>query len=205
MLASKYACSMRRDDPNAGGSHRKSFVQALDGSLERLGCDYIDIYWVHIWDPLTPVEEVLRCLDDAVRAGKVLYTGISDTPAWIVSHAVAIADERRWTRFAGLQVPYSLVERTVERELLPMARQLDLGITDLVAARGRAAQRPLRQRPPAAGRLACRQRRGLPSERAQSRHRRCPQRGSRDARRHRGPDGDRVDQIAPGEGRDHSR
>ena len=129
VLATKYTCSLRPDDPNAGGSHRKSFVQALDASLERLGCDYIDVYWVHIWDPLTPVDEVLRCLDDAVRAGKVLYTGISDTPAWIVSRAVAIAEERRWSRFAGLQVPYSLVERTVERELLPMARQLDLGVT----------------------------------------------------------------------------
>jgi aryl-alcohol dehydrogenase-like predicted oxidoreductase len=129
VIATKYTCSLRADDPNAGGSHRKSLVQALDGSLERLGCDYIDVYWVHIWDELTPIEEVLRALDDAVRAGKVLYVGISDTPAWIVSRAVTLAEERGWSRVAALQVPYSLVERTIERELLPMARELELGVT----------------------------------------------------------------------------
>jgi aryl-alcohol dehydrogenase-like predicted oxidoreductase len=80
VLATKYTCSLRRDDPNAGGNHRKSLVQALDSSLKRLGVDYIDVYWVHIWDPLTPIEEVVHVLDDAVRAGKVLYTGISDAP-----------------------------------------------------------------------------------------------------------------------------
>ncbi len=88
VLASKYTLSADRDDPNAGGSHRKSLRRAIDASLERLGTDYIDLYWVHIWDAFTPVEEVIRALDDLVRSGKVLYLGISDTPAWMVSRAV---------------------------------------------------------------------------------------------------------------------
>jgi aryl-alcohol dehydrogenase-like predicted oxidoreductase len=129
VLSTKYTLSMRPDDPNGGGAHRKSLVQSLEASLRRLGTDYLDLYWVHIWDAFTPVEEVVRALDDAVRAGKVLYVGISDTPAWIVSQAVTLADLRGWTRFAGLQVPYSLVERSVERELLPMAQALELTVT----------------------------------------------------------------------------
>ena len=129
VLSTKYTLSMRPDDPNGGGAHRKSLVQSLEGSLRRLGTDYLDLYWVHIWDAFTPVEEVLRALDDAVRAGKVLYVGISDTPAWIVAQAVTLADLRGWTRFVGLQVPYSLIERSVERELLPMAQALELTVT----------------------------------------------------------------------------
>ncbi len=129
VLATKYVLNTRPADPNGGGSHRKNMVQALETSLKRLGTDYIDVYWVHIWDAFTPVEEVVRALDDMVRSGKVLYVGISDTPAWLVSQAVTLADLRGWTRFAGLQVPYSLVERSVERDLLPMARALDLSVT----------------------------------------------------------------------------
>jgi aryl-alcohol dehydrogenase-like predicted oxidoreductase len=129
VLSTKYTLTMRPDDPNGGGAHRKSLVQSLEASLRRLGTDYLDLYWVHIWDAFTPVEEVVRALDDAVSAGKVLYLGISDTPAWIVSQAVTQADLRGWTRFAGLQVPYSLVERGVERELLPMAQALELTVT----------------------------------------------------------------------------
>jgi aryl-alcohol dehydrogenase-like predicted oxidoreductase len=129
VVATKYTCSLNPADPNGGGSHRKSLVQALDASLKRLRTDYIDVYWVHIWDAFTPVDEVMRALDDVVRAGKVLYVGISDTPAWIVSQAVTLADLRGWTRFVGLQVPYSLIERTVERDLLPMAHALDLAVT----------------------------------------------------------------------------
>jgi aryl-alcohol dehydrogenase-like predicted oxidoreductase len=83
---------MRPDDPNGGGAHRKSLVQSLEASLRRLGTDYLDLYWVHIWDAFTPVEEVVRALDDVVSAGKVLYVGISDTPAWIVAQAVTLAD-----------------------------------------------------------------------------------------------------------------
>jgi len=129
VLATKYVLNTRPADPNGGGSHRKNMVQALETSLKRLGTDYIDVYWVHIWDAFTPVEEVVRALDDMVRSGKVLYVGISDTPAWLVSQAVTLADLRGWTRFAGLQVPYSLIERSIERDLLPMARALDLAVT----------------------------------------------------------------------------
>jgi aryl-alcohol dehydrogenase-like predicted oxidoreductase len=129
VLSTKYTLSMRPDDPNGGGAHRKSLAASLEASLRRLGTDYLDLYWVHIWDAFTPVEEVVRALDDVVSAGKVLYVGISDTPAWIVAQAVTLADLRGWTRFAGLQVPYSLVERSVERELLPMARALELTVT----------------------------------------------------------------------------
>jgi len=129
VLSTKYTLNMHPGDPNAGGTHRKSMVQALDASLRRLGTDYVDVYWVHIWDPHTPVEELMRALDDVVTAGKVLYVGISDTPAWIVSQAITLADLRGWTRFAGLQIPYSLVDRTVERELLPMAQACELTVT----------------------------------------------------------------------------
>lgn len=129
VLATKYALNTRPGDPNAGGSHRKSLVQALEASLTRLQTDYVDIYWVHIWDVFTPVEEVVRALDDVVSAGKARYVGISDTPAWLVSQAVTLADLRGWTRFGGLQVPYSLVWRDVERDLLPMAQALDLAVT----------------------------------------------------------------------------
>ena len=107
----------------------RACIAPIDASLERLGTDYVDLYWVHIWDAFTPVEEVIRALDDLVRSGKVLYVGISDTPAWMVSRAVTLAEERGLTPFCALQVPYSLVERTVERELLPAARALDLAVT----------------------------------------------------------------------------
>ena len=129
VLATKYSLTTRNGDPNACGNHRKNLVQAIDASLERLGTDYIDLYWLHAWDFLTPVEEVMRALDDLVRAGKVLYIGISDTPAWVVSRANMLAELRGWTPFVALQIEYSLVERTPERELLPMARELDLAVT----------------------------------------------------------------------------
>jgi aryl-alcohol dehydrogenase-like predicted oxidoreductase len=129
VLATKYTLNTRPGDPNAGGNHRKAMVQSLHASLDRLKTDYIDVYWVHIRDQFTPVEEIVRALDDLVTAGKVLYVGISDTPAWQIAQALTLADLRGWTRFAGLQVPYSLVERTVERELLPMARSLELTVT----------------------------------------------------------------------------
>ncbi len=129
VLATKYTVSHRGGDPNGGGSHRKNMVQALEASLRRLGTDYVDVYWVHVWDVFTPVEEVMRGLDDLVRSGKVLYVGISDTPAWLVSQANTLAELRGWTPFVGLQAPYSLIERAPERELLPMAQALDLTVT----------------------------------------------------------------------------
>ncbi|MFQ5616875.1 MAG: aldo/keto reductase [Anaerolineales bacterium] len=129
VVATKYTLFMRRDDVNASGNHRKNMVQSLEASLKRLDTDYVDLYWVHAWDFMTPVEEVMRALDDMVRAGKVLYVGISDTPAWIVSQANTLADLRGWSRFVGLQVQYNLIERSIERDLLPMARAFDIGVT----------------------------------------------------------------------------
>jgi aryl-alcohol dehydrogenase-like predicted oxidoreductase len=104
-------------------------VQAVEASLKRLQTGYIDLYWVHIWDQITPVEEVMRALDDLVRQGKVLYVGISDAPAWWIAQANTLATLRGWSPFVGLQIEYSLIERTVERELIPMAKALDLGLT----------------------------------------------------------------------------
>ncbi len=116
-------------DPNASGNHRKNLIQSLEGSLKRLNTDYIDLFWLHAWDFTTPIEEVLRSLDDIVRQGKVLYIGISDTPAWIVSQANTIAQYQGWTQFVALQIEYSLIQRTPERDLLPMAKALDLAVT----------------------------------------------------------------------------
>jgi len=129
VIATKYTLSMNPDDPNAAGNHRKNMVQSVEASLKRLNTDYIDLYWLHAWDFLTPVEEVMRGLDDLVRAGKVLYIGISDTPAWIVAQANTLADLQGWSRFVGLQIEYSLIQRTPERELLPMARAFEIAVT----------------------------------------------------------------------------
>jgi len=128
VLATKYSNAAPGNDPNAAGNHRKSMMQAVEASLKRLRTDYIDLYWVHIWDAITPVEEVMRGLDDLVRQGKVLYVGISDVPAWWIAQANTLADLRGWSRFIGLQIPYNLIERTVERELIPMAKALDIGV-----------------------------------------------------------------------------
>jgi aryl-alcohol dehydrogenase-like predicted oxidoreductase len=129
VLASKYSNTISAGNPNAGGNCRKTMMESLHGTLKRLNTDYIDVYWLHIWDFMTPVEEVLRAFDDMIRAGKVLYIGISDTPAWVVARANAIAELRGWVQFVGLQVEYSLVARTPDRELLPMARELGLTVT----------------------------------------------------------------------------
>ncbi len=129
VLATKYTLSMRGEDPNAAGNSRKNMMRAVEGSLRRLKTDTIDLLWVHAWDFCTGVDEVMRGLDDLVRQGKVGYVGISDAPAWVVSHANAVADLRGWSRFVGLQIQWSLCERTVERELVPMARAFDIGIT----------------------------------------------------------------------------
>src|SRR6202040_2408477 len=128
VLATKYSNAAPGNDPNAAGNHRKSMMQAVEASLKRLQTDYIDLYWVHIWDGITPVEEVMRGLDDLVRQGKVLHVGISDAPAWWVAQANTLAELRGWTQFIGLQIEYSLIERTVERELIPMAKALNLGV-----------------------------------------------------------------------------
>jgi aryl-alcohol dehydrogenase-like predicted oxidoreductase len=128
VLATKYTVSRDRADPNAAGNHRKNLMLSLETSLRRLRTDYIDLYWVHIWDRHTPAEETMRALDDAVRAGKVLYIGISDTPAWVVAHANTLAEWRGWTPFVGLQAPYNLLNRDIERDLLPMAEAFGLSV-----------------------------------------------------------------------------
>ena len=129
VLATKYTLFDNRNNPNASGNHRKNMVRSLEASLQRLKTDYIDVFWLHAWDFTTPVEEVMQSLDNLVRAGKILYVGISDTPAWVVSQANTLAALRGWTPFIGLQTQYSLVERTPERDLLPMARAFDMSVT----------------------------------------------------------------------------
>ena len=128
VLATKYTLSRDVCDPNAGGNHRKNLVRSLERSLQRLRTDYVDVLWVHLWDRHTPAEETMRALDDVVRAGKVLYVGVSDAPAWFVARANTLAEWRDWTPFSALQVPYNLLKRDVERELLPMAEGMGLSV-----------------------------------------------------------------------------
>jgi aryl-alcohol dehydrogenase-like predicted oxidoreductase len=128
VIATKYSMPTRPGDPNSGGNSRKSMVRSVEESLSRLRTDYIDLLYLHIWDGGTPVEEVLRAMDDLVSAGKVLYLGLSDIPAWQVSRMQAIAELRGWAPLIALQIPYNLVERTVERDLVPMAATVGMGV-----------------------------------------------------------------------------
>lgn len=136
VIATKFSTNLYPGDPNAGGAGRKGIIAACDESLRRLKTEYIDLYWMHFWDPNTPIDETLRALDDLVRAGKVRYLGASDMPSWKVAQAQVLAELRGWTPFIGLQIEYSLIERTVEGELVPMARELGLGITPWSPLRG---------------------------------------------------------------------
>ncbi len=129
VIASKFFGSMLSGDPNSGGAGRKAIVAACEESLRRLQTDYIDLYWMHCWDRHTPIEETMRTLDDLVTAGKIRYIGFSDTPAWKVMQAQMIAMFRGWNPLIGLQLEYSLLERTIEGELVPMALEHGLGIT----------------------------------------------------------------------------
>jgi aryl-alcohol dehydrogenase-like predicted oxidoreductase len=129
VLATKFSGNLYPGDPNGGGSGRKSIVAACENSLRRLRTDYIDLYWLHNWDIHTPIEETMAALEDLVRMGKVRYLGVSDTPAWKIAEANMIARFRGWSAFIGLQIEYSLLERTVEQELVPMALEFGLGIT----------------------------------------------------------------------------
>ena len=129
VIATKFFGNLYEGDPNGGGAGRKAIAASCEQSLRRLQTDYIDLYWMHSWDKFTPVEETMRALDDLVRAGKVRYIGLSDTPAWKVAQAQTIASLRGWTPLIALQIEYSLIERTVEGELIPMARELGLGVT----------------------------------------------------------------------------
>jgi aryl-alcohol dehydrogenase-like predicted oxidoreductase len=128
VVATKYSLNMQPGNPNAGGNHRRNMLRSVEASLKRLNTDYIDLLYLHAWDGLTPVDEVMRGFDDLVRSGKVLYAGISDTPAWQVARMQTLADLRGWAPLVALQIEYSLIERTGERELLPLARELGLGV-----------------------------------------------------------------------------
>ena len=129
VLATKFSASMSPGDPNSGGASRKSVIAACEASLQRLKTDYIDLYWQHWEDPFTPYEETMYALDALVRSGKIRYVGISDTPAWKVTAAQLTAQFRGWAQFVALQIEYSLLERTVEGELIPMAQAMGLGVT----------------------------------------------------------------------------
>jgi aryl-alcohol dehydrogenase-like predicted oxidoreductase len=129
VIATKFSGNLYPGDPNGGGSGRKSIIAACDNSLRRLQTDYIDLYWLHNWDVHTPIDETMAALEDLVRGGKVRYLGVSDTPAWKIAEANVTARFRGWSAFVGLQIEYSLLERSVEQELVPMARELALGIT----------------------------------------------------------------------------
>lgn len=128
VIATKYTLVTRKGDPNSGGNHRKSMIRSLEDSLKRLNTDYVDLLYLHAWDGTTSSEEVLGAFDDLVRAGKILYAGMSNTPAWQISHMQALADVRGLSPLAALQIEYSLAQRGAERELLPMARALGLGV-----------------------------------------------------------------------------
>lgn len=138
VLATKYTLYDKRNDPNYGGNHRKNLMRSVRESLKRLHTDHLDLLWLHAWDFTTPIEEVMRGLEDLVRSGDVHYIGISDTPAWVISRANMLAELRGWAAFAAIQIEYSLLERTPERELIPMAESLGLAITPWGAIGGGA-------------------------------------------------------------------
>jgi aryl-alcohol dehydrogenase-like predicted oxidoreductase len=129
VIATKFSGNLYPGDPNGGGSGRKSIIAACENSLRRLGTDYIDLYWLHNWDVHTPMDETMAALETLVQSGKVRYIGVSDTPAWKIAEANMIARFRGWSAFIGLQIEYSLLERSVEQELVPMALEFGLGIT----------------------------------------------------------------------------
>ena len=128
VLATKFTFSADPTNPNAGGNGRKNIYRALTGSLQRLQTDYIDLYWLHAWDSVTPIEEVISTLNDLVRQGKIRHYGFSDVPAWYASRAFTLAEKHATERPIALQLEYSLVERNIEREHVPFAAELGFGI-----------------------------------------------------------------------------
>jgi aryl-alcohol dehydrogenase-like predicted oxidoreductase len=128
VIATKFTFNPQEGNPNAGGNGRKNAYRAIEGSLRRLGTDYIDLYWMHVWDTITPVEEVVETFTTLVRSGKIRYYGFSDVPAWYAARAVTLAQERGLDPPIALQLEYSLVERNIEREHIPAAQELGLGI-----------------------------------------------------------------------------
>jgi aryl-alcohol dehydrogenase-like predicted oxidoreductase len=127
VVGTKYTGTLDDTDLNASGNHRKSLVRSLDRSLRSLQTDYLDILWVHAWDGVTPIDVLMRALDDQVRAGKVLSAGISNAPAWMISYAQAVAASHGWSSFTAVQNEYSLLQRGPERDLLPMSSYLGMG------------------------------------------------------------------------------
>jgi len=138
VIATKFTTNLFTGDPNGGGTNRKAVIAQCEESLRRLRTDYIDLYWMHVWDGTTPIEETMRALDTLVTQGKVRYLGFSDTPAWKVAQAQTMAQLRGWAPLIALQIEYSLLQRTVEGELVPMARELGLGVTPWGPLRGGA-------------------------------------------------------------------
>jgi len=138
VIATKFFANLYPGDPNGGGAGRKAILAQCEQSLRRLQTDYIDLYWLHNWDEFTPIEETMRALDDLVTSGKVRYLGFSDTPAWKVTQAQVIAHFRGWVLLIAIQIEYSLLERIVEGELIPMAREIGVGVTPWGPLRGGA-------------------------------------------------------------------
>jgi aryl-alcohol dehydrogenase-like predicted oxidoreductase len=136
VLSTKFFANLHPGDPNGGGAGRKAIIAQLEESLRRLQTDYVDLYWLHGWDKGAPIEETLRALDDLVAAGKVRYVGLSDVPAWIAAQSQTIAQFRGWVPVTALQIEYSLLERTSEGELLPMAEALGMGVLPWGPLRG---------------------------------------------------------------------
>jgi aryl-alcohol dehydrogenase-like predicted oxidoreductase len=128
-IATKYSLADNKTNPNASGNNRKNMMRSVEGSLKRLQTGFIDVFYLHIWDDLTPIDEVLRGLDDLVRQGKINYIAISDTPAWVVSKGNTMAELMGWSQFIALQVEYSLLKRDAERELIPMAKHFGMTVT----------------------------------------------------------------------------
>jgi len=129
VLATKYSLKDNTTNPNASGNNRKNMMRSVEESLKRLKTDFIDLFYLHIWDDITPIDEVMRGMDDLVRQGKVNYIAISDTPAWIISKGNTLAELMGWSQFVALQVEYSLIARTPERDLIPMAKHFGMTVT----------------------------------------------------------------------------
>lgn len=129
VLATKYTLKDNQTNPNASGNNRKNMMRSVEESLKRLKTDFIDVLYLHIWDDITPIDEVLRGLDDLIRQGKVTYAAISDTPAWVVAKGNTLAELMGWSQFIALQIEYSLLQRTPERELIPMAKHFGMTVT----------------------------------------------------------------------------
>lgn len=129
VLSTKYSLSTNPSDPNASGNHRKNLMFSVNASLERLKTNYIDLLWIHAWDLVTPINEIMRSLDDLIQDNKILYIGISNAPAWMITIANTLAESKGWSKFISVQILYNLIDRTAERDLIPMANFSDIGIT----------------------------------------------------------------------------